>query len=219
MANATRTEGGSGEFIGLSFPAEAVPSSSLFKDGIELAKDERPDTAKPTAALLLSRFLNSAFVDASSPGYKAALEEAQRRTASSSSSSPDNVDEHDSDMDDEALDRDEPSSATSSEPQTAEPTTKDGEYYDPYQHVAAVIMNIAQLNTGRDFLMRLIHISSDSKQKKKGATAMDSIQEDDDTGNGKETETTTSHLQSLLPQMESPNPRRRQGIAGTLKNC
>ncbi|KAL3778780.1 hypothetical protein HJC23_002686 [Cyclotella cryptica] len=30
---------------------------------------------------------------------------------------------------------------------------------------------------------------------------------------------TTSHLQSILPELNSPNIHRRQGIAGTLKNC
>jgi hypothetical protein len=66
--------------------------------------------------------------------------------------------------------------------------------YDPYQHVAAVVMNVCQLERGRDFLMRLIP----------------------DGANG----ATTSRLQSLLPQLStSPNPVRRRGVAGTIKNC
>lgn len=221
LANATRDEKGAVEFIGLSFPKEAVPSSSYFKDGIEeggedgkgsgegngaAAIGEKRDTARPTATLLLSRFLNPAFIDTSSPAYKRETEAWERpKNNGKSAAASFDLDEYDSDLDDEALENDEPPAANASqEPRKIEPTTNEGEHCDPYQHVAAVLMNIAQLNTGRDFLMRIIRSSGSNGG---GATAEPT------------NETTTSHLQSLLPQLDSPNANRRRAVAGALKNC
>ncbi|KAL7535858.1 hypothetical protein ACHAXR_006776 [Thalassiosira sp. AJA248-18] len=239
LANATRIEKGAVEFIGLSFPEEAVPSS-MMKDDTSEEKDSnedgaygKRDTTKPTATLLLSRFLNPAFIDTSSPAFKLAVEafsssggggtKSGTGASGEQQSSSNDLDEYDSDLDNEALEEDdEIEAATSLEPQKVEPTMHENEYYDPYQHVAAVIMNITQLETGREFLMRLIHQNQSSK--KKSSSGMDSIQEEGGNGNNndaknKKDTTTTSHLQSLLPQLTSPNLHRRQGIAGTLKNC
>ncbi len=233
LANACRDERGAVEFIGLSFPEEAIPSSMMKekssneeeKSGAEY---EKRDT-KPTATLLLSRFLNPSFIDASSDGYKSAMEKFTAQTQSGKRSGPSNpfglddedgidLDEYNSDLDDAALEEEEedenqlPSTDSQGLVKITEAEMKTDQYYDPYQHVAAVIMNITQLETGRDFLMKLIHAP---KSKKNGA-ALNSIQED--SALKKETPA-TSHLQSLLPQLTSPNVTRRQGIAGTLKNC
>jgi Domain of unknown function (DUF383)/Domain of unknown function (DUF384) len=63
---------------------------------------------------------------------------------------------------------------------------------DPYQHFAAVLMNSAQTEAGRRFLLKLIYRD-----------------------HGK----ATCLLQALLPYLKSKNPIRRRGIAGTVKNC
>ena len=68
----------------------------------------------------------------------------------------------------------------------------DSQPYDPYQHFAAILMNITQVEQGRRFLLRLHYTTT---------------QEDG-----------TSHFQSLLPQIKSANPIRRQGTAGTMRN-
>jgi len=66
---------------------------------------------------------------------------------------------------------------------------------DPYQHFAAVLMNATQIEQGRRFVTRLTPTSGG----RDGAT--------------------TSVLQTVLPQLGSPNPVRRRGVAGTMKNC
>jgi hypothetical protein len=212
LANATRTERGAIDFIGLSFPNEAVPTNLLSrtkKEEEEFQKEEEDDDeekdtpdddnnvrgalvygkreTKPTATLLLSRFLNSAFIDTSSPAHEKAVARMNVKTGM------DDLDEYDSDLenDDKNNSIDDSNCTNELEQQKIEPMGE--EYYDPYQHVAAVIMNITQLETGREFLMRLIHSKKSSQS--------------------------TSHLQLLLPQLNSPNLHRRQGIAGTLKNC
>jgi hypothetical protein len=62
---------------------------------------------------------------------------------------------------------------------------------DPYQHLAHVWMNITQVDLGRRFLLRLHH----SKDH-----------------------TSSSVLQQLLPQLQSPNAIRRCGMAGLCRN-
>ena len=86
LANVTRTEKGAAGFTGLSFPKEAVPSSMTKENGEEekehAGKEEdgsittstaKKDTSKPTATLLLSRFLNPTYVDATLPVCKSAM--------------------------------------------------------------------------------------------------------------------------------------------------
>mmetsp|Transcript_22102 Transcript_22102/g.46634 ORF Transcript_22102/g.46634 Transcript_22102/m.46634 type:complete len:558 (-) Transcript_22102:60-1733(-) len=225
LANATRTEKGAADFIGLSFPEEAVPSSSMKENSLEDEKSDREmynkkDTSKPTATLLLSRFLNPAYIDTSSPAYKSAKDAWNSAKQSGSGQQSSNIDEYDSDLDDETLEKDEPALEPDElvKDQKVEPTMNENEHYDPYQHMAAVFINITQLETGRNFLMRLIHHPSSSKNKS-NSTQLHSIQENKEEGKAKESTTPTSHLQSILPQLNSPNVLRRQGIAGTLKNC
>lgn len=78
------------------------------------------------------------------------------------------------------------------EPETTT-LTLDSTSKDPFQHFAAVLMNAAQTEAGRSFLLKLHY-------KNKG-----------DQG--------SAVLQALLPQLRSPNPIRRRGIAGTIRNC
>ena len=66
---------------------------------------------------------------------------------------------------------------------------------DPYQHFSAVLMNATQVEQGRKFVMR-IHRKGEDK-----------------------TAQPTSVLQSIVSNLRSNNPVRRQGIAGTVKNC
>jgi hypothetical protein len=62
---------------------------------------------------------------------------------------------------------------------------------DPYQHMAHVLMNITQVDLGRRFLLQLHHAKD---------------------------HTSTSVLQQLLPQLQSPNAIRRCGMAGMCRN-
>ena len=208
MANATRTEHGASDFIGLSFPDEAVPSNMAKTDEQKEGYGKRE--SRPTATLMLSKFLNPAFIDTTSPAYE------RSKKVWESSSAEQMIDEYDSeDLDDDALEQEEKTDEM--EPQMAEPTVDD-ECHDPYQHVAMVIMNITQLEIGRDFLIKLIYSGNRNKAMESGS--LHSIQEDEGKAKGghSESESTTTHLQSLLPQLNSPNIYRRQGIAGTLKN-
>lgn len=63
---------------------------------------------------------------------------------------------------------------------------------DPYQHFSSVLMNLTQVEAGRRFVMRI----------KRNEGKPDS-----------------SVLQKLLPFLRSPNPLRRRGIAGMIRNC
>jgi hypothetical protein len=85
-------------------------------------------------------------------------------------------------------------------------------------------MNIAQLERGRDFLMKLIHPTTTSSSKGVGESSSSSsttmMTRLPGEGTVGKTSMSTSHLQSLLTQLtSSPNPIRRQGIAGMIKNC
>ena len=225
LANATRNEVGAVEFIGYSFPKEAVPSSSSSsqEEKEDAASSSGTDSTKPTAMLLLSRFLNPLFIDVTSDAYKLALDAwesddndgtKKKKTKDSEDGKLDN-DEYDSDdLDLDALEDDEEDEPPNDESLTkakeeqqstitAKNMNSENEYYDPYQHIAAVIMNITQLDNGRKFLMKLIHNEKEDKENSKTSTK----------------DTTGSLLQSLLPQLNSPNTTRRQGIAGILKNC
>ena len=66
---------------------------------------------------------------------------------------------------------------------------------DPFQHFGSVLMNATQIESGRLFVLR-IHRNRDDKD-----------------GLGK------SVLQAILPQLRSPSPLRRRGVAGTVRNC
>lgn len=71
----------------------------------------------------------------------------------------------------------------------------DSDPSDPYQHFAAVLMNATQVEAGRQFALR-IHRNPNRK---------------DDLG--------WTVLERILVQLKSPNPLRRRGVAGTIRNC
>lgn len=70
----------------------------------------------------------------------------------------------------------------------------DSQSEDPYQHMAAVLMNSTQTEQGRRWVMKILRT-------------------------GPNDAASTSVLQKLLPQLRSSNPVRRRGVAGTVKNC
>jgi hypothetical protein len=231
LANATRTERGAAEFVGLSFPDEAIPTSTSSSSSSAMTSKE----TRPTATLLLSRFMNPSFVNTESSGYKIAYRAwttssagtmEGRRSGGGISSSSSSVTRNDDDSDVDYSDDDDNddgidaastshSTTTTGTPMTSK--TVGGGCYDPYQHVAAVIMNVTQLERGRDFLMRLIHhrVGSgfDNSVTTNGRT-------DTSTTSSSSSSSTTSHLQSLSHVLStSPNPVRRRGVAGAIKNC
>lgn len=65
---------------------------------------------------------------------------------------------------------------------------------DPFQHFAAVLMNVTQVAQGRQFLLRIPPTKNDDVPA-------------------------ISIFETLLAQLRSPNPIRRRGIAGTIRNC
>jgi hypothetical protein len=72
------------------------------------------------------------------------------------------------------------------------PSALDNDLGDPFQHFAAVLMNATQTEQGRSFLLKL-HYTDKVKS--------------------------TSVFQRLLPELRSPNPVRRRGVAGIIRNC
>jgi Domain of unknown function (DUF383)/Domain of unknown function (DUF384) len=71
---------------------------------------------------------------------------------------------------------------------------RDSNHEDPYQHFAAVLMNCAQTEAARQFMLKLRrkHDKDDNP---------------------------TTVFQALLSQLRSPNIIRRRGIAGMIRNC
>lgn len=61
---------------------------------------------------------------------------------------------------------------------------------DPFQHFAAILMNVTQVESGRKFVLKL--------PKEEGGKSV---------------------LELLMPQLQSTNPIRRRGIAGMIRNC
>ncbi len=168
LANMTRTERGTVELCGRTMPDEAIPSSHLenndgdnegYSDKKKNQVSELP--SRPLMALLLSRFMNNAFV------VKASTTET--------------------DKDDE---KDEEDDILKQENSIETISAKSD---DPYQHFAAVLMNATQVEQGRKFVMKL----SCADEKSKSASV----------------------LQNVIQELRSPNPVRRRGVAGTIKNC
>ena len=83
----------------------------------------------------------------------------------------------------------------------------DSDPNDPYQHFAAVLMNSTQTEAGRRFVLKIHHHGDDDRKDKKKNSSESAAS------------STYTVLQKLLPQLKSPNPVRRRGIAGTLRNC
>lgn len=184
LANSTRVEKGAVEFVGLSLPEEAVYPSQCEEKAENPEEEFKRDT-KPTATLLLSRLLNHSFIDTGSVEYKNSVKLMSGNN------------EYDSDFDENDLET--PDNDQDLDKEKIQPVKGDeNEYYDPYQHLASVLMNITQLESGRKFLMKLNHKQSAATYDKSNSS---------------------SHLQTILSELNSPNIHRRRGIAGTLKNC
>jgi hypothetical protein len=66
---------------------------------------------------------------------------------------------------------------------------------DPYQHFAAILMNATQLESGRRFVLRIPQAKNSKDQQPK------------------------SVFEILLRQLFSPNPVRRRGVSGMIRNC
>jgi Domain of unknown function (DUF383)/Domain of unknown function (DUF384) len=66
---------------------------------------------------------------------------------------------------------------------------------DPYQHFAAILMNVTQVESGRQFVLRIPQAKSSKDQQPK------------------------SVFEILLSQLRTPNPVRRRGISGMIRNC
>jgi len=94
---------------------------------------------------------------------------------------------------------DKGSSATTTDAAATSAEEMESKHDDPYQNFASVLMNATQVEQGRQFVMKLHHPPKQSP-------------------NNNNTKP-TSILQSILPQLRHPNPLRRRGIAGTIKNC
>lgn len=148
LANLTRTEQGSVQLVGFSFPEHAViaPSSSSSTPENDSAALMAP--APTTLHLLLSRFLNPQFfIDTVTNDDRQELEEKE-----------DNKDET-------------------------------VHVNDPYEHFATILMNVTQVERGRQFVLR------------SSISAKNTV------------------LEQLFPELRSKNSIRCRGIAGTIRNC
>jgi hypothetical protein len=76
-----------------------------------------------------------------------------------------------------------------------EPYEWDTMDHDPYQHFAAIVMNATQLESGRNFALRIPKPKNRLDQPGK------------------------SVFETLLPQLSNVNPIRRRGISGMVRNC
>lgn len=178
IANMTRTESAAVDLVGRTLPEEAVVTAvnnnkkeldKITEEG-EHDEDEENDPKlppKPTAELLLSRFLNEHYLDT----------DVDYSMYNNKNSDNDEAEEDDDDDDD---------------------TTNvqlDSQGGDPYQHFAAVLMNITQTEAGRRFVLQIHHPSNATKTEG------------------------TCVLQRLVRQLKSQNPIRRRGVAGCIRNC
>lgn len=82
---------------------------------------------------------------------------------------------------------------------TAVKITLDTHDRDPYQHFAAILLNATQTDAGRAFVLKIHSSPNDATTSSSSSNTV---------------------LQMLLPQMKlSPNPLRRRGLAGMIRNC
>jgi hypothetical protein len=77
----------------------------------------------------------------------------------------------------------------------------DAHDHDPYQHFAAILLNATQTEAGRQFVLK-IHAPK--------TIPPDQLPPSSEQG--------WTVLQTVLSQLRSPNPIRRRGIAGTIRN-
>jgi Domain of unknown function (DUF383)/Domain of unknown function (DUF384) len=164
LANLTRAEVGAVELVGKTLPENAVAPQQLTEE----EKEKLP--SKPLLELMLSRFFRDDFCS----------------NNSSVSISDNNRESHQSDTKDD-------DGATAVLPDDTD-VQQDSNHNDPYQHFAAVLMNCAQTEAARKFMLKIRrkHDKDDNP---------------------------TSVFQALLSQLRSPNPIRRRGIAGMIRNC
>ena len=110
-----------------------------------------------------------------------------------------------------------------------EPHEWDGLYYDPYQHFAAVLMNITQTEAGRQFLLRI------PKDETRTGSKLGQIDEDAETESSSNPPSSSnkpsqpSVFERLIPILRSNtnderykilarNPLRRRGVSGLIRN-
>jgi Domain of unknown function (DUF383)/Domain of unknown function (DUF384) len=166
LANLTRLEAGAVEFVGKAFPPEAVYESVAVND------------TKPTVEILLARFLNPAYGQGAVKSFAPCKKQNDDEDAIFGSE----------------IRREEANDGSESNPsRELEAAMLDTSAHDPYQHFAAILLNMTQTQAGRQFVLR-IHDSEGS--------------------NG-----SNSVLQQILPQLRSPNVLRRRGVAGAIRNC
>lgn len=77
---------------------------------------------------------------------------------------------------------------------------------DPYQHFAAILMNATQLESGRNFVLKLPQHQQQS-------------QSPSSSNNGGTIQKPKSVFETVIPQLSSSNPLRRRGISGMIRNC
>ncbi len=201
IANMTRTELGAVEFIGHTLPDEPIYHQN--NTGTKNTETSTLTTkVKPTLELLLHRYLNPKYAHDEDVNYNALLtrdneadddDDDDNRTSTTaivphiSSSTPSHT------ADD---------AATTSPFERSTTATLDSLDHDPYQHFAAILLNItAQSDLGRQFILQ-IHRTPHTNP---------TMSHDDQ---NKE----WTVLQLLLGQLKSRNPLRRRGVAGMVRN-
>jgi hypothetical protein len=102
-----------------------------------------------------------------------------------------------------------------------EPHEWDTLYHDPYQHFAAILMNITQLESGRAFVMKL---GGEQQQPQQPRPQKEQKTPSLPGASAKQPPGPKSVLETLLPQMAGAsssknNPIRRRGISGMIRNC
>ena len=209
IANMTRTELGAVEFIGHTLPDEPIYHPiNTGTDNTETSTVTTTTTTKvkPTLELLLHRYLNPKYVHDEDVNYHALL-------------TRDNEADDDDDEDDDDDNRTRTTAIVphiSSSTPSPHPTTTTSPFeqsttatldslnHDPYQHFAAILLNItAQSDLGRQFILQI--------HRTPPRTATNSTVSPTD-----DPEWTV--LQLLLGQLKSRNPLRRRGVAGMIRN-
>ena len=229
IANMTRTELGAVEFIGHTLPEEPIyhhhhhdppqePNDSTTPSDRTTTK---PLTVKPTLELLLHRYLNPKYVHDEDVNYHALL-------TRDNEADDDDDDADDDDANDQQITAStaitpyiEKDASASTNPTTdalrnrTKNATLDSLDHDPYQHLAAILLNItAQSALGRQFVLQM-HRTTSTTSTTNGCN--NSVTPDNGHGNPKDDESCTV-LQLLLGQLKSRNPLRRRGIAGMVRN-
>jgi Domain of unknown function (DUF383)/Domain of unknown function (DUF384) len=207
MANLTRSEQGAIELVGKTLPERAVPiKSSSNKDKKSSGgEDDDMPRVKPGMEILTQRFLNPAFIQPNID-YKqlmatmAAKEEEEAEA-------------------DEKDDNQNNASSASSSASVAAAAALDSSTVDPYQHFAAVLMNVTQVEQGRNFLLQLHYNNSKKNANMKSNCCKRQGDDDNDDAKQQQDGEGTTVFQRLIPLIKTcPNPIRRRGLAGLIRN-